>query len=192
MFFGAGNLIFPPTLGQESGDLWAWGLVGFLLVDAVLSCLGVFVVSRLGGPRAAFDGALGKIGGTILTAVAIVCLCVVFAMPRTAATTFELSVAPYLGEGANSFLVPFFYPVLRGRLSAHVQEVARCRHHRQVLHADAADRRARVDRGRDRKPSRRNTAGANRPRIPRRHPRGLSNHGCSRSRCVFYHHLRSC
>lgn len=28
-------------------------------------------------------------------------------MPRTAATTFELSVAPYLGEDANSFLVPF-------------------------------------------------------------------------------------
>ena len=28
-------------------------------------------------------------------------------MPRTAATTFELSVAPYLGEGANSLLVPF-------------------------------------------------------------------------------------
>lgn len=67
MFFGAGNLIFPPTLGQLSGDLWAWGLVGFLLVDAVLSCLGVFVVSRLGGPRGAFDGTLGKIGGTILT-----------------------------------------------------------------------------------------------------------------------------
>lgn len=89
------------TLGKDSI------VVGFLLVDAVLSCLGVFVVSRLGGPRAAFDGALGKIGGTILTAVAIVCLCVVFAMPRTAATTFELSVAPYLGEGANSFLVPF-------------------------------------------------------------------------------------
>lgn len=107
MFFGAGNLIFPPTLGQLSGDLWAWGLVGFLLVDAVLSCLGVFVVSRLGGPCGAFDETLGKIGGTILTTVAILCLCVVFAMPRTAATTFELSVAPYLGEDANSFLVPF-------------------------------------------------------------------------------------
>lgn len=28
-------------------------------------------------------------------------------MPRTAATTFELSVAPYLGEDVNSFLAPF-------------------------------------------------------------------------------------
>lgn len=107
MFFGAGNLIFPPTLGQLTGDQWVWGLVGFLLMDAVLSCLGVFVVSRLSGPRGAFDGALGRVGGTILTSVAIICLCVVFAMPRTAATTFELSVAPYLGENANAYLVPF-------------------------------------------------------------------------------------
>lgn len=107
MFFGAGNLIFPPTLGQESGDLWAWGFVGFLLVDAVLSCLGVFVMNAVGGPRDAFDKVLGKVGGTILGTAAILCLCVVFAMPRTAATTFELSVAPYLGNAASAWLVPF-------------------------------------------------------------------------------------
>lgn len=107
MFFGAGNLIFPPTLGQESGTLWPWGFFGFLLADAVLSCLGVFVVNAAGGPRHAFDRALGKVGGTALSTAAILCLCVLFAMPRTAATTFELSVAPYLGEGAHAWLVPF-------------------------------------------------------------------------------------
>lgn len=94
MFFGAGNLIFPPTLGQLSGSLWPWGFVGFLLADAVLSCLGVFVINAVGGPRRAFEDALGKTGGTILGTAAILCLCVLFAMPRTAATTFELSVAP--------------------------------------------------------------------------------------------------
>lgn len=107
MFFGAGNLIFPPTLGQASGTLWPWGFIGFLLADAVLSCLGVFVVNAAGGPRHAFDRALGKVGGTVLGTAAILCLCVLFAMPRTAATTFELSVAPYLGEGAHMWLVPF-------------------------------------------------------------------------------------
>lgn len=66
MFFGAGNLIFPPTLGQLSGSLWPWGFVGFLLADAVLSCLGVFVINAVGGPRRAFEDALGKTGGTIL------------------------------------------------------------------------------------------------------------------------------
>lgn len=107
MFFGAGNLIFPPTLGQMSGDLWLVGLAGFLIVDAILSCVGIFVVNSVGGPTVAFDHALGRVGGVVINTVAIVCLCVIFAMPRTAATTFELSVAPYLGENANSFLVPF-------------------------------------------------------------------------------------
>lgn len=107
MFFGAGNLIFPPTLGQLSGSLWPWGFVGFLLADAVLSCLGVFVINAVGGPRRAFEDALGKTGGAILGTAAILCLCVLFAMPRTAATTFELSVAPYLGDAAPGYLVPF-------------------------------------------------------------------------------------
>lgn len=107
MFFGAGNLIFPPTLGQLSGSLWPWGFVGFLLADAVLSCLGVFVINAVGGPRRAFEDALGKTGGTILGTAAILCLCVLFAMPRTAATTFELSVSPYLGDAASAWLVPF-------------------------------------------------------------------------------------
>ncbi len=107
MFFGAGNLIFPPTLGQLCGDMWVWGFIGFLLVDAVLSCLGVFVVNSAGGPSHAFDRALGKVGSALLNTAAILCLCVLFAMPRTAATTFELSVAPYLGDGANVLLFPF-------------------------------------------------------------------------------------
>lgn len=107
MFFGAGNLIFPPTLGLLSGDMWPLGFAGFLVVDAVLSCLGVFVVNSAGGPRHAFDRVLGKVGSTVLNTAAILCLCVLFAMPRTAATTFELSVAPYIGDGADVFLLPF-------------------------------------------------------------------------------------
>ncbi len=107
MFFGAGNLIFPPTLGQLTGDAWFWGFIGFLITDAILSCIGVFVVNAVGGPRKAFNHALGEVGSAALNTVAILCLCVVFAMPRTAATTFELSVAPYLGDSANAFLVPF-------------------------------------------------------------------------------------
>lgn len=107
MFFGAGNLIFPPTLGQLSGALWPWGFIGFLITDAVLSCLGVYAVNAAGGPHHAFERALGKMGGTVLGAAAILCLCVLFAMPRTAATTFELSISPYLGEGSEAYLAPF-------------------------------------------------------------------------------------
>ncbi len=107
MFFGAGNLIFPPTLGQDSGTLWFWGFLGFLLMDAVLACVGIFAVSVHGGPREAFRQALGQRGSVILNTAAVLCLCVLFAMPRTAATTYELSVAPYAGEAAGWLLIPF-------------------------------------------------------------------------------------
>ena len=33
MFFGAGNLIFPPFLGMESGTDWVIGFLCFILID---------------------------------------------------------------------------------------------------------------------------------------------------------------
>ena len=38
MFFGAGNLIFPPFLGMESGTDWVIGFLCFILIDVALSC----------------------------------------------------------------------------------------------------------------------------------------------------------
>ena len=29
MFFGAGNLIFPPFLGKNAADAWHWVAIGF-------------------------------------------------------------------------------------------------------------------------------------------------------------------
>ena len=41
LFFGAGNLIFPPLLGQQSGSNAAWAFIGFLITAVVLPILGV-------------------------------------------------------------------------------------------------------------------------------------------------------
>ena len=35
LFFGAGNLIFPPLLGQQAGSNAIWAFIGFL-ITAVL------------------------------------------------------------------------------------------------------------------------------------------------------------
>lgn len=107
MFFGAGNLIFPPSLGRDAGDLWPVALVGFVAMDAVLACVGIYGVNAAGGPQRSIEEALGRRGGIVLNTSAILCLCVLFAMPRTAATTFEISVAPYLGDQAGRWLLPF-------------------------------------------------------------------------------------
>lgn len=39
MFFGAGNLMFPPFLGMESGKDWLIPLIGFVVADAGIAML---------------------------------------------------------------------------------------------------------------------------------------------------------
>ena len=49
MFFGAGNLIFPPFLGEQAGSL-AWiAFAGFAISAIGLPILGVAAVAKSGG-----------------------------------------------------------------------------------------------------------------------------------------------
>ena len=49
MFFGAGNLIFPPMLGQLSGTELPVAMLGFLLSAVGLPVLALVVVAKAGG-----------------------------------------------------------------------------------------------------------------------------------------------
>ena len=44
LFFGAGNLIFPPFLGQNAGDKTPFAIATFLITAVALPVLGVVVV----------------------------------------------------------------------------------------------------------------------------------------------------
>ncbi len=98
MFFGAGNLIFPPYLGLTSGEEWLVGFFCFFFVEVVLSCIGIFTMIYGGGSITALESVVGKVPGMILNATAIICTGILIATPRTAATTFEMSVAPFTHE----------------------------------------------------------------------------------------------
>lgn len=95
MFFGAGNLIFPPHLGLTSGESWLTGFVCFVFVEVVLSCLGIFTMIYGGGSISALENVVGKVPGLILNTMAILCTGVLIATPRTAATTYEMSIVPF-------------------------------------------------------------------------------------------------
>ena len=49
MFFGAGNLIFPPFLGAQAGSLTWHAMGGFLMSAVGLPVLGVAAVALSGG-----------------------------------------------------------------------------------------------------------------------------------------------
>ena len=48
IFFGAGNMIFPPAMGQLAGENYLQALAGFILTDAGIALLGIVAVVLLG------------------------------------------------------------------------------------------------------------------------------------------------
>ena len=49
MFFGAGNMIFPPKLGLQTGSQWAMGFLSFTFADAVMDLLNIVAMIRGSG-----------------------------------------------------------------------------------------------------------------------------------------------
>ena len=49
MFFGAGNLLFPPFLGLITGKSWLIGFSGFILADVGLSLLAILAIAKCSG-----------------------------------------------------------------------------------------------------------------------------------------------
>ena len=112
MFFGAGNVIFPPYLGMESGPQWLLGFSAYFIADIGLALLGVFALLRVGSSEAV-TLRLGKIPAEILMCAIILCIGPMVAIPRTSATTFEMAISPNLsGVSPVLFSVLFFALIL--------------------------------------------------------------------------------
>ena len=128
MFFGAGNLIFPPFLGKSGGEGWVIGFLCFFLVE-VLSCVGIYAAIHGGGSVQAMNKSVGAKPGVILNTAAILCTGVFIAPPRTAATTYEMAVRPLFdGLGLLPFSILFFVVVvlLTIRPSRLVDIIGKC------------------------------------------------------------------
>ena len=108
MFFGAGNLIFPPFLGAQAGE-YAWlAFAGFALSAMSFPILGVVAVARSGGlPRLA--GRVGKGFSGLFTLLIYLSIGPCLAIPRTASTSFAMAVLPFLPGGEAGKLLPLIY-----------------------------------------------------------------------------------
>lgn len=114
MFFGAGNLIFPPYLGVVSGSKWWITFLGFLFADAGLSLLVIISLTKFNGEMDALFNRVGKRFAAIMGSVIVICIGPLIAVPRTAATTYEVGILPTIGPGFNRiiFSIIFFAIVL--------------------------------------------------------------------------------
>ena len=95
MFFGAGNLIFPPYLGTNAGSEWFIGFMCFFIADVGLAL--VAILSMIKGGDVSIQGVTKKLGAVpsvIINTLVVLCIGPFLAIPRTAATTFEMGVMP--------------------------------------------------------------------------------------------------
>ena len=111
LFFGAGNLIFPSGIGAQAG-VHTWPAVAGLAVSAVgLPVLGVVAVSRAGG----MDALAGRVHPAFARAFTVAVYLAIgpcLAIPRTATTSFEMAVPPFVGEGAPVALLHLAYSLV--------------------------------------------------------------------------------
>ena len=95
MFFGAGNVIFPPYLGMESGPQWLAGFSAYFIADIGLALAAMFALLRVGSSEAVLQR-VGRVPSEILMCAIILCVGPMVAIPRTSASTFEMAIAPNL------------------------------------------------------------------------------------------------
>lgn len=96
MFFGAGNLIFPGFLGNGLGSDFLLGTVGFVVTGVGLPLLAIVACSKGDGTLESIGNRIDRKFILIFTTVLFLAIGPLMAVPRTAATTFELSVNPFL------------------------------------------------------------------------------------------------
>lgn len=97
MFFGAGNLIFPPFLGEQAGHLAWLAMFGFIISAVGLPVLGVIAVAKSGGLKA-LAGRVHPQFAFIFTLLIYLSIGPCLAIPRTASTSFEMAVVPFIGD----------------------------------------------------------------------------------------------
>lgn len=90
--FGAGNLIFPPQIGLQSGTHWVLGALGLLLTGIVLPVLALWAVNNVGDSPEDLMGHFHPKFYTLFFLVTGLLVAVGSTLPRSAATAHEIGV----------------------------------------------------------------------------------------------------
>ncbi|MFC4076235.1 branched-chain amino acid transport system II carrier protein [Salinithrix halophila] len=99
LFFGAGNLIFPPALGQASGTEFGPAITGFVITGVGLPLLAVIALAVTGGNMQTIGSRVHPLFGLIFTVIIYLAIGPFFGIPRTGSVAFEMGAVPFLPAG---------------------------------------------------------------------------------------------
>lgn len=98
MFFGAGNLIFPAGIGAAAGTQWPVALLALTIASIIVPLLALMATTQKEGGYEAACEPIGKWYYNFTFAFLSIFVVTLANLPRTAATTYEMSVAPFFPQ----------------------------------------------------------------------------------------------
>ena len=129
MFFGAGNLIFPPFLGAQAGQVLWLAFAGFAVSAIGLPIAGVAAVARAGS-LPALAGRVHPKFAQVFAILVYLSIGPCLAIPRTASTSFEM-LTPLVGRSTMGqflyslvfFLAAYFVALRPEKLTQHLGRI---------------------------------------------------------------------
>lgn len=107
MFFGAGNLILPPSLGFKAGGDWFLVTLGFVITAVLIPILGILAHAKLQGTMHDFAKKVSPWFSGIYCFIVYI-ICIALPAPRTASVTHEMAIAPFFESSALLTSVIYF------------------------------------------------------------------------------------
>jgi branched-chain amino acid:cation transporter, LIVCS family len=112
MFFGAGNLIFPPFLGMGSGTSFWPAITGFIITAVGLPLLVLVAIARVKDGVNTLGSRVHPLFGVIFTIVVYLSIGPFFGIPRNANVAFEMGFKPLLGSSSDQAFLLFGFTAI--------------------------------------------------------------------------------
>lgn len=111
LFLGAGNIIFPPALGQGAGENIFIAMTGFLITAVGLPLLAVLAIANSNtgeeGGLQTIASRVHPVFGVAFTMIIYMAIGPFFGIPRTATVSYEIGIVPFL----SSSIVETWWPL---------------------------------------------------------------------------------
>lgn len=112
MFFGAGNLMFPPFLGDQSGTSYWEAIAGFVTTGVGLPVIVLVAVAMTKGGTQELASRVSPTFATIFIVVVYLSIGPFLAIPRNATVAYEMALKPFAGAlGESAWLLLAFTAV---------------------------------------------------------------------------------
>lgn len=110
LFLGAGNIIFPPSLGQLAGENLIISMIGFLVTGVGLPLIAILAIANSNsdgnGGLQAIASRVHPVFGIVFTMIVYMAIGPFFGIPRTATVSYEIGIVPFLSADAIESIWP--------------------------------------------------------------------------------------